>query len=127
LKANSENDWKQIALFAGLVSIWAAAFWGLRYFLGSTSHILTTGELLARNTTRAGLFYTFVNGGLFLGGLWVFAFWGFTYAPYFIKRVTFIIPLYLLSVIIWGVWCEVRLLMPLYPVLVPLGLSFLYL
>ena len=34
-----------------------------------------------------------------------------------------IAALYLPLVIVWGVWYEVRLLMPLYPVLIPLVLS----
>jgi hypothetical protein len=126
LNTRSRNEWKPILLFGGLFLIWAAVFWGLRYFRGSASHIETIEGLLARNTTKGSLFYTFVNGSLFLGGLWAFAFLGFRYAPSFIKRVALIIPLYLITVIVWGVWYEVRLLMPLYPVLVPLGLSFLY-
>ncbi len=123
---NRSRKWgKPILLFGGLFLIWAAVFLGLRYFRGSASHIHTIEELLALNT-KESLFYTFLKVSLFLGGLWAFAFLGFRYAPSFIKRVALIIPLYLLTVIIWGVWLEVRLLMPLYPVLVPLGLSFLY-
>lgn len=122
----SKNDWKPVLLFGQLLLIWAIVFWGLRYSLGSAPHIATIAGLLARNTSLGSLFYTFVNGSLFLGGLWVFALLGFRYAPRFIKRVALIVPFYLITVIIWGVWPEVRLLMPLYPVLVPLGLSFLY-
>ena len=127
LNTINKNDWKPIVLFGGLLLIWAVVFFGLRYFLGSTSHIETMEGLLARNITKGSLFYTCVNGSLFLGGLWVFAFLGFRYAPLFIKRVALIIPLYFITVMFFGVWYEVRLLMPLYPVLVPLGLSFIYL
>lgn len=126
LNTRNKNELKPILLFGSLFLIWTAVFLGLRYFLGSASHIETIEGLLARNISKGSLFYTFLNGSLFLGGLWVFAFFGFRYAPYFIKRVALIIPLYLLTVMVWGVWREVRLLMPLYPVLVPLGLSFLY-
>lgn len=127
LNARSVNDeWKSILLFGGLFLIWAAVFFGLRYFRGSAPHIETIEGLLARNITKDSLFYTFINGSLFLGGLWAFAVLGFRYAPVFIKRVALIVPLYLVTVMVWGVWKEVRLLMPLYPVIVPLGLSFLY-
>ena len=129
LNARSKSEWQPILAFSGLLLIWAAVYWGLRYSLGSTSYIGTVEGLLgslARNTTKSRLFFTFVNGSLFLGGLWVFALLGFRYAPGFIKRVALIVPLYLLSVAVWGAWNEVRLLMPLYPVLVPLGLSLLY-
>lgn len=126
LNSRSKNEWKPILIFSGLLLIWAAVFVGLRYFLGSASHIETIEGLLARNTTKGSLFRTFVNGSLFLGGLWVFALLGFRHAPSFIKRVALIVPPYLITVAAWGVWYEVRLLMPLYAVLVPLGLSFLY-
>lgn len=121
----NKHEWKPVLLFAGLLLIWAAIFWGLRYFLGSTSHIVSIEGLLAWNTTRRSLFLMFVNVLLFLGGFWIFALMGFGQAPRFIKRVALIVLPYLLTVAVWGVWYEVRLLMPLYPVLVPLGLSFL--
>ena len=108
LNTRSKKDWNPIFLFGGLLFTWAAIYYGLRYFLGSTSHIETIEGLLARNTTKGGLFYTFVNGSLFLGGLWAFALLGFRYAPHFIKRVTIIIPFYVVTVLVWGVWQEVR-------------------
>lgn len=126
LNTNSQDDWSPILQFVGLLLIWALVFWGLRYFRGSAPPIETIAGLLALNATKGSLFYTFVNGSLFLGGLWVFALLGFRYAPSFIKRVALIVPFYLMTVMVWGVWHEVRLLLPLYPVLVPLGLSFLY-
>lgn len=126
LNMRSKHEWKPILLFTGLFFIWAAVFWGLRHFLGSASHVETIEGLLARNTTRGSLFHTFANGILFLGVFWVFALMGFGHAPRLIKRVALIVLPYLLTVAVWGVWYEVRLLMPLYPVLVPLGLSFLY-
>lgn len=126
LNAKSVTEWKPFLLFCGLFLIWAAVFFGLRYFLGSASHSDTIEGLLAQNTKSISLFFMIVNGTLFLGGLWVFAFLGFRFAPSFIKRVALIIPLYLITIMVWGVWKEVRLLMPLYPVLVALGLSFLY-
>jgi hypothetical protein len=127
LNTRCRKDLNPILLFGGLLVTWAAVYWGLRYFLGSTSHIETIEGLLARNTQKSSLFYTFVNASLFLGVLWAFALLGFRYAPHFIRRVALIIPFYVMTVLIWGVWKEVRSLMPLYPVMVPLGLSFLFL
>jgi hypothetical protein len=126
LKPGSRIEWKPVVQAGGLLLLWAAVFLGIRYFQGSTAHTATIREVLAKNTTERGLFYTFVNGGLFLGGFWVFAVLGFRYAPRLIRRITWIVPLYLVTVLVWGVWYEVRLLMPLYPVLVPLGLSFIF-
>jgi hypothetical protein len=126
MRARIKIAGKPILLAGGFFLIWAVVFFGLRYFQGTASHIHTIEELVARNTTRGSLFKTSVNGSLFLGGFWVFAVLGFRYAPCAIRRVALIVPLYLMTVILWGVWYEVRLLMPLYPILVPLGLSFTY-
>lgn len=126
LKTSSKKDWEPILLFSGLFLIWLAIFWGLRYMRGNALQIETFRELLARNTIKGSLFYAVVNGSLFLGGLWVFAILGYKNAPLFIKRIALIIPLYLLTIMVWGVWYEVRLLMPLYPILVPLGLYYLF-
>jgi hypothetical protein len=126
LNIRSKNERKKMLLVSTLFLVYGAIFMGLRYFYGSAPHVETIKGLLAKNTTKSSLFYTFVNGSLFLGGLWVFAFLGFKYAPGFIKRVSLVIPFYLIAVMVWGVWKEVRLLMPLYPILVPLGLSFIF-
>ncbi len=120
------NVYKTILKFCGLLVMWAACFWGVRYYQGSAPHIETIEGLLLRNITKHSLLLTFVNCGMFLGGWWIFAIMGFRNAPRFIKKVSLIAPFYLLIIIVWGVWYEVRLLMPLYPILVPLGLSFLY-
>ena len=122
----SKVAWKPILLFGGLLLTWAVVFLGLRYFRGNISPIANIAELFARNTTRANLSVTLENGSLFLGGLWVFACLGYQYAPPLLKKVALIIPFYLFTILLWGVWYEVRLLMPMYPIIVPLGLSFLY-
>lgn len=127
LKRRTDTERKPVVLFGGLLLIWAAVYWGLRYCLGGAAHIATLGGILAQNTTEGSVLHALVNGSLFLGGLWAFAVLGLRYAPGFLKRVAWIVPIYLIAVIAWGMWREVRLLMPLYPVLVPLGLSFLFL
>jgi len=126
LKTRMHIAWKPIILFFALLLEWAVIFWALRYFQGSAPYIHTIEELLEKNLAKRSLFHTFVNGSLFLGGFWVFIILGYRYAPKFIKQVALIIPFYLIVIAIWGVWYEVRLLMPLYPVLLPFGLSFVY-
>ncbi len=117
----------QSMLWSGvLLLIWAAVFFGLRYFRGNASHVETVAGLLAQNITPRSLFYAFFNSSLFLGGFWIFVVAGFRYAATFLKKASLVIPFYLLTVLIWGIWQEVRLLLPLYPFLLPLGLSFLY-
>lgn len=112
-------------LFGGWVSIWAAVFLGLRYVLGPAPSI-ELASVFAFNISRTGFLLALLNGSLFLGGFWLFALLGFRHAPRPIQRLTWIIPVYLAVILVWGVWYEVRLLMPMYPILLGLGLSFLY-
>ena len=66
------------------------------------------------------------NVTLLLGAFWLFAALGWRHAPSFVRRTALVIPAYLITVAVWGIWWEVRLLMPLYPVLFALALSYLY-
>jgi hypothetical protein len=117
---------KAALCFCGYAAIWAAAYFGLRLFLGGAPRVVTVDELLARNTISPAIFRTAVHLALIFGAFWIFAVAGFRRAPEFVKRTTLVAPLYLAAVALWGVWYEVRLLMPLYAIVVPLGLSFLY-
>jgi hypothetical protein len=117
---------KLILLFAAYVAIWGAVFFGLRWFFGEGPRVVSARELLARNTIRPALFRTSVHLALIFGAFWVFAALGFRRSPAFVKRTVLLAPAYLVAIALWGVWYEVRLLMPLYAIVVPLGLSFLY-
>jgi hypothetical protein len=105
---------------------WLAIFAGLRLLQGSAPLLHTVSELLARNTKPVNLVRTLVNTALLFGPFWVFAALGLRNAPDYLKRVSLIIPCYLATIAVWGVWYEVRLLLPLYPILIPLGLAFLF-
>jgi hypothetical protein len=117
---------KAALLFGGYVATWAVVFFGLRMFIGGAPRAVTVEELLARNTISPAIFRTAVHLALIFGAFWVFAVAGFRRAPEFVKRTALLAPLYLAVVAVWGIWYEVRLLMPLYAIVIPLGLSFLY-
>ncbi len=65
-----------------------------------------------------------INIGLFLGGVWVLAMLGFGRAPAFLKRAAAAIPIFLLVFGLTALWSDVRLLMPLYTLVVPLALAY---
>lgn len=113
-------------LYGSYGLLWLAVFVGLRWARGATTPAITVPELWAANTTFEYLVRALVNVALFGGAFWVFAFFGFRFAPGYVRRSAAAAPFYLASVALFGVWFEVRLLMPLYPILIPLGLSFLY-
>jgi branched-subunit amino acid transport protein AzlD len=97
----------------------------VRYLLGSAENVNSIPELWSINTTEANLVKAVVNVALFLGIFWAFAVLGFRGAPDFIRRTSLVMPFYLIPIIVLGVWFEVRLLMPVYALLVPLGVSYL--
>lgn len=113
-------------LFGGFVAMWAVVFIGLRMLLGGAPRVLTIGEIFTQNTTAPAIVRAAMRAALMFGVFWVFAAAGFRRAPGFVKRTALLVPLYLSAVALWGIWPEVRLLMPLYAIVIPLGLSFLY-
>jgi hypothetical protein len=118
--------WSFLLRLAILFTTWLVIFLGLRYVRGPAAAAETIRGLQARNVTFESLMSTALNVTLFLGAFWVFAALGFFAAPSVVRRLSLIVPVYLGLIAVWGVWYEVRLLMPLYPILLPLGLSFLF-
>ena len=83
-------------------------------------------KLLFLNLERGRLILAVEHWVLFMGLGWVLVFLGLRRAPEFVYRMALLVPLYLPAVLVFGVWFEVRLLMPMYPVLLPLLLTSLY-
>lgn len=92
----------------------------LRLWRGPSPPSLTVADVWAINTDGPRLALALVHWVLFLGAGWVLALRGLRHADPFLRRQLLLVPLYLVPVSIWGVWKEVRLLLPLYPVLVAL-------
>lgn len=97
---------------------------GLRLLLGYAPHVISFQEALIASVKKIGS--TIVNWAVFLGAFWLFAYRGVSHAPPFVRRTAWIVPLYIPAVLLGGIWYETRLLMPLYPFLTPLALSYLY-
>lgn len=125
-KTSHPSSGKAALLFGGYVAIWAAAFFGLRAILGDAPRVVTVEEILSRNTIPPAIFRSVVHLVLVFGAFWIFAVAGFRRAPEFVKRTALVAPPYLAAAAVWGIWYEVRVLMPLYAIVIPLGLSFLY-
>lgn len=117
---------KQSLLTCLYFIIWAVIFFGLRYLRGWAPHVGAISTDLKATFTPLGLFTTFKNTTLFLGVFWIFAILGFKYTHDFIRRISLVIPFYLVPIYIFAPWWEVRLLMTMYPIFIALGLSFIY-
>jgi hypothetical protein len=67
-----------------------------------------------------------INLVLFLGPVWLLAAFGVMSAPVFVRRAALAIPLYLFAVITMGPGWDLRLMTPLYPLVLPLAWSALF-
>lgn len=125
LRGKVRPDWKNAARFAAYLAIWIVIFFGLRLLRGNAAHVETLKEILDANLDPGTVWKIILNIVLFQGVFWIFAALGFRPAPAFVRRTLWIIPPYLILLTIWSYWLEVRLLMPLYAIIIPLALSFL--
>ena len=110
------------------LAIWAAVYFGLQWTIPVGRPRFFTLETVWYGNTHewSQILISAVNIVLLFGAFWMFALLGLSRAPSFVRRSALIAPLYLLTVGAWGVWVEVRLLQPLYPIIIPLGLSYLF-
>jgi hypothetical protein len=104
--------------------IWLAVFIGVRLYAGDGGRYWTVDKVFSSNVSQPWL--AVFNVAALLGVCWWFAAAGFRGAPPFVQRVATVIPVYGAVVAVWGIWWEVRLLLPLMPLLLPLALSFLF-
>ena len=117
----SARAWGWTVLYA---AIWATCYGIVRFVGGEADRYWTLERVWRTNMSQPQL--AVVNATLLLGVFWLFAALGWRHAPLFVRRTAFVIPAYLLTIALWGIWWEVRLLMPLYPMLFALALSYLY-
>ena len=104
---------------------WFALFVGLRLWLGPAHNAASIAEAFANNIEPYHLVSFGLRASLFLGAYWIMVIAGWKTAPDFIRRAWMVAPIYLAFIMVFGVWREVRLLMPLYAILIPTGLGFL--
>ena len=105
-------------------AIWAAVFVGVRLYGGEAERYWELARIWRTNISQPGL--TLYNVTALLGVMWLFAVIGFRRAPPFVRRAAVVVPAYAGAVALWGLWWEVRLLLPLLPLVLPLALSALF-
>jgi hypothetical protein len=111
---------------AGAFAAWALAYFGMMALLGPGPRNEPFSQVLRDNLIPGNIYLAILNNWLFLGVFWIFAFLGIKKAPRFVVRTAWIAPLYVGALIAFTRWIEVRPLMTLYPILVPLGLSYAF-
>ncbi len=119
---------RTVVTTAVYLGIYAAIFIGLRFWRGFLPAVHSWSEVLATWAITTKPFYValgVVNNFLFLGAFWVFAVLGFRRAPAFVRRSALMIPPYVATLVL-TYWYETRPDMTMYPILLPLALSFLF-
>jgi len=105
-------------------AVWLAVFIGVRLYAGDGGRYWTVDKVFSSNLSQPWL--AVFNVAALLGVFWWFAAAGFRRAPPLVQRVARVIPAYVAVIAVWGIWWEVRLLLPLMPLVLPLALSFLF-
>jgi hypothetical protein len=119
-------DFIKYARGAAFTLVWLAVFLGLRLLIGSTSHVSSIQDIWLINMQPINLKKTFIAFTLFLGFFWFLVFRGYSKAPHYLRIGMWIVPFYLIVFNIWGYWFETRVLMTLYPILIPTGLCAIF-
>jgi hypothetical protein len=116
---------KALIIGCSYLIIWLAVFLGLRWLRGiPQSQALTLQQIFAHNRMMADVAVTRIL--ILFGPLLIFAVRGFRTAPQFWRRLILLIAVYLIPIAIFGIWHEVRLLMPILPMVVGLALTYLF-
>lgn len=105
----------RIAAAFGYLAIWLGVRLAVRLAVGGTVWPPEIGEALTANLQH--LPSLAINLALFLGPVWILMPIGWRRTPGFARRAMISIPVYLMAVVGWGYWWDVRNLTPLYPIL----------
>ncbi len=119
-------DRRETRLALAWVVMSAGIFGGLRLLRGSATQVDALGDVFVRNLQPEHLAAAAMVLMLFLGIGWIFAAYGWTRAPRFVRGVGRVVPVYLAAFAIWGWWREARILTTLYPIVIPLLLAYCY-
>lgn len=121
--ATHVNNRRDLRDGLGYLFLWGAVALGVRYGVGAAGpqmDALPLPENLQHLPTAA------LNVTLFLGPVWLLVAAGWRRTPAFARRAMLAATVYLVGVAIWSSWWDVRVLMPLYPLLMPPVLAALF-
>ncbi len=102
------------------LALWAATYGALRLALGAAPRTISIRDILALNLGLASLVWALVLLALFAGPMWMLAPTGWKRAPAQLRRAAAVLPLVAALYLVFGIWREVRILLPALPVLIAL-------
>lgn len=104
---------------AGLLMIWAVITAGVHIYMGAAPHIFGLGGTLEVNLTKLA---SALMMNLPLIPLWVMAARNYRRSPAVLKRFAWIALIYVGTAIVGALWEEIRVLLPIFPLLLPIML-----
>jgi hypothetical protein len=113
-----------LAIASGYAAVWLTVMLGVRMLAGGIDGVLPMPDVWHENFRHLPI--AAVNVSLFLGPLWIAALIGLRRAPVPAGRAAWLVPPYLLAAAMWGDWRDVRLLLGVYPLLMPLVLAAVF-
>ena len=117
---------RHVATVLVYLGIWLTLVGGLRLIISDAPRRLTQWEVWHYDLLPINVAISATNAFLFFGLFWLFAILGFGRAPAFMRRTALLVPIYLAFFYGSAFWWEVRPFMTLYPVVLPLALSYLF-
>jgi hypothetical protein len=110
------RDWMRTAV---LMAVWAAVYGAIRIHYGAAPDMVTVAGAWAANTGGGWWTQWAVINNVLLIPIWLLAIRShrasWSWARESTRRAAVIVPIYLIAVVVFGLWNEVRLLLPLFP------------
>lgn len=117
---------RHMAFSALLIGLWVVVYGGLRLALGPAPDLITVSEIWYKNTGGSGyVVSSWIKNQALLVPLWLLAAVGYRYAAEPLRRLGWLIPLYVGLFLVFALWHEVRLLLILFPIALPYAVSAL--
>jgi hypothetical protein len=115
---------QRIVTTVAYATIWAVVLLATRWYGGESELYWDVGKIFVANLSQP--LVTVFNLVALFGIFWWLAADGLRRAPPFVRRTALVIPPYIATLAVWSIWWEVRLLLPMMPILLPLALSSLF-
>jgi hypothetical protein len=103
-----------------------ATYAGIRLARGDATPVRGLADLLRLNLASDALGHAAILVAVFYGVGWLFAIASYRTAPAQVRAFSWVLAPYLLLYLVFGVWIEIRVLMPTLPLVLPLVLGTMF-
>lgn len=112
----TRDKWRSV----GMGGVWLITYLGVRLVIGPVPSLVSLADILRINLSLYWL-VLFGLGLVFVGWLFVLAWQGWKESKGELRRAAYALPVYFAMIVVFGVWAEWRLIISVYPLLIPLA------